>query len=243
MQGDAPEPKEHIVRAEAARAVGSDRFGAFFMGDAFKVRETCLSGHAKAVAAIKSAAPKAKVGMTLALQDMTAGPGGEHLYRKVFAEARLPFYAAANGDDFVGIQPYQRLVVGPTGYLPPAPGTELSRTGDDVSPRVIGDVVREVRNHCRAPILITENGINTTDDGERERHLWGAIAAVESCRSAGEPLLGYIHWTLMDNFEWYSGYGPRMGLYAVDRVTFARTPKPIVAVYRDLVARARHRAA
>ena len=57
MAREQPFPKEVLIRAEAARAVGSDRFGAFFMGDAFKVRDICLDGHAKAVQAIKSAAP------------------------------------------------------------------------------------------------------------------------------------------------------------------------------------------
>ena len=53
----------------------------------------------------------------------------------------------------------------------------------------------------------------------------------------GVPVLGYHHWTLMDNFEWIFGYGEQLGLHAVDRETFVRTPKPSAGVYAALVRR------
>ena len=51
----------------------------------------------------------------------------------------------------------------------------------------------------------------------------------------GVPVLGYHHWTLMDNFEWIFGYEAQLGLHSVDRETFARTAKPSAAVYAALV--------
>jgi beta-glucosidase len=42
----------------------------------------------------------------------------------------------------------------------------------------------------------------------------------------GVPVLGYIQWSLLDNFEWSIGYMAKFGLVAVDRKTFVRTPKP-----------------
>ena len=47
----------------------------------------------------------------------------------------------------------------------------------------------------------------------------------------GVPVLGYCHWTLLDNFEWIFGYGHQLGLHEVDRETFERTPKPSAGVY------------
>jgi beta-glucosidase len=53
------------------------------------------------------------------------------------------------------------------------------------------------------------------------------------------PVLGYHHWTLMDNFEWIFGYEPQLGLHAVDRSTYQRTAKPSAGVYAALVGEQR----
>jgi len=51
----------------------------------------------------------------------------------------------------------------------------------------------------------------------------------------GVPVLGYLRWTLMDNFEWIFGYGQQLGLHSVDRETSVRTPKPSAGVYSAIV--------
>ena len=45
----------------------------------------------------------------------------------------------------------------------------------------------------------------------------------------GIDVRGYTYWSLLDNFEWAEGYRPTFGLVAVDRTTFARTPRPSAA--------------
>jgi beta-glucosidase len=87
------------------------------------------------------------------------------------------------------------------------------------------------------PILITENGIATDDDTQRIAYTEGALRGLGEAIAAGADVRGYLHWSLMDNFEWFSGYGPKFGLVAVDRETFVRTPKPSLAWLGD-VARA-----
>jgi beta-glucosidase len=52
-------------------------------------------------------------------------------------------------------------------------------------------------------------------------------------------VVGYTHWTLLDNFEWVFGYAFHYGLHEVDRDSFARTPKPSAGMYADLVKRYR----
>jgi beta-glucosidase len=238
MRGDRVFDGEAAIVARASRALGSDRFGSYFMGDSFRVRDVCLQAHGLARDAIKAALPGVRVGMTLALQDLVPGPGGEVLYQRIFDNARRPFYEAARADDFLGVQPYMRLRVGPTGYLPPPAGVMLNDSGQEASPDVPPAVVREAWTHAQVPILVSENGIEAENDALRVRHLTASVAALHGVVADGVPLLGYVHWSLMDNFEWRSGYRPRFGLHAVDRVTFARTAKPSAAVYRELVVAA-----
>ena len=241
VAGHRPFAREAVIRAAAAKAVGSDRFSAFFQGDGIKVRDITIAAHAKGRDAIKAAAPHMRVGITLALQDLVAGPDGADMYRQLFDEARAPYYAACDHDDFIGVQPYNRLTTTKTGYVstPAGDGPEAWREYSD--PGVLAAVIREVHRHCRAPVLITENGIRTTDETVRITHLTESVAGLQRCRADGIPVLGYIYWSLIDNFEWSSGYVPRFGLYECDRTTFARTPKASAAAYRRLVAR--HRAA
>lgn len=239
MRGEKVFDGEAAIIARARSALGSDRFGSYFMGNSYRVREICLEAHMLGRDAIKTAVPGLKVGMTLALQDLVAGPDGEPLRARIFENARRPFYEAARGDDFLGVQPYMRLRLGRDAYLPAPAGVLLNDGGNEASPDVLPAVVREAWTHAKVPILITEHGLEAEDDSKRATHLPASVAALHRCFADGIPLLGYIHWSLMDNFEWRSGYKPRFGLYAVNRHTFKRTPKPSADVYRGLVRAAR----
>ena len=226
---------EPTLRAAAARAVGSDRFHMYFLGDSYKVRDVCLAAHAKGRDAIKAAVPGARVGITLALQQLTAGPGGESLYGRVFAEARAPFYAAASNDDFLGVQTYNKFETGPDGYLPAPADAMKDMFGYPTQPGALAASVREAYTHAKVPIFVTEHGHNTHDDAQRIQHLHAAMDGLETQIAAGVPVVGYMHWSLLDNFEWSSGYAPRFGLVAVDRKTFVRAPKPSLMAYGSLV--------
>lgn len=230
---------EPALRAAAAKAIGAERFHMYFLGDSYKVRDVCLAAHAKARDAVRGVAPGAKVGMTLALQELTAAPGGEALYRRIFDEARAPFYEAARQDDFIGVQTYNKFEAGPDGYAPwPADGMK-DMFGLPTPPGALAATVREAYTHAKVPVLVTEHGNNTADDRQRALHLRASLDGLAAVRAAGTPVLGYIHWSLLDNFEWSSGYVPRFGLVAVDRATFRRTPKPSLFAYRDLIAASR----
>ena len=84
------------------------------------------------------------------------------------------------------------------------------------------------------PVLVTENGLADADDSRRASFLRSHVEAVLAAERAGVRVAGYLHWSLVDNFEWLDGYGPKFGLYAVDRETLDRRERPSVAVFREI---------
>ena len=79
------------------------------------------------------------------------------------------------------------------------------------------------------PLLVTENGIATDDDTRRVEYIRRALDGVRKCREDGVPVIGYLHWSLLDNFEWQEGFSKTFGLIAVDRSSQKRMPKPSLA--------------
>ena len=84
-------------------------------------------------------------------------------------------------------------------------------------------------------MFVTEHGISTADDTVRAGFIEPALEGLGQAIRDGVPVIGYCHWSLMDNFEWIFGYTPKLGLFAVDRDTFERTPKPSVHAYAEAV--------
>ncbi|MCZ7530518.1 MAG: family 1 glycosylhydrolase [Acidimicrobiia bacterium] len=78
----------------------------------------------------------------------------------------------------------------------------------------------------QVPLHVTENGIAHENDDRRIDYVRSALEGVLACLDDGIDVGGYTYWSLLDNFEWAFGYGPRFGLVAVDRSTFERRPKP-----------------
>src|SRR5438067_7052771 len=137
------------------------------------------------------------------------------------------FLAATEGDDFFGVQTYTRTVVGPDGFLAPEPGARTTLMGYEFWPEALEACIRRASQLTGGlPILVTENGIGTADDGERIEYVERALAGVANCLADDIDVLGYTYWSALDNFEWTFGYRPTFGLVAVDRTTQARTPKP-----------------
>lgn len=188
-----------------------------------------MDAHRQSRAAIKELAPDSKVGWSPNTGDYQAAPGGEERRDAVLAQAIHPFWELSREDDFVGLQTYSRTVFGPDGALPPEPREETTLTGWEYYPEALGNTVRAVAAFTGKPVLITENGIATDDDELRIRFTTRALQGVRDAISDGIQVLGYQHWSLLDNWEWHSGFAMTFGLIAVDFDTFERTPKPSLA--------------
>jgi len=227
--GKTPDPAVRSIMdamlAEAAKASGSDRFSLMNAGDAAAMVAPVLEAHRLARQAIKTVRSDLPVGMSLAIpDDQAVGPDSRIEDKR--AAVYAPFFAEARHDDFLGVQTYGRSLIGAEGPLPTPKDTEQTQTGDEFYPQAIGATVRYAHESTGVPILVTENGLATNDDAQRARFIPAATAAVLAARADGVPVIGYLHWSLLDNFEWFSGYGPKFGLVSVDRTTFKRTIKP-----------------
>jgi beta-glucosidase len=213
--------------AAMTKATGSGRRppGNFLFTFSETGRDIILRAHTLARDAIRKASPATKVGITLALQDVQAQPGGEDEAEPVWAGQFTDFLPALDGDDFLGVQNYSRVVIGPDGDVPAASlGTEVTQMGYEFYPRALENVLRRAAS-AGLPLFVTENGIATTDDSRRTEFIRLALAGVERALSDGIDVRGYFYWSALDNFEWMLGYRPNFGLIAVDRDTQRRTVK------------------
>jgi len=192
----------------------------------FAVNEALVRAHRLAVEALRAGPGRFPVGITLSMEELVAGEGGQGTRDAAEQILENTFLDATEGDDFIGVQCYQRTVLGPTGPVPPPPGTRLTQLGYEYWPRVVEHTVRRAAAYTGLPVLVTENGIATEDDGERIEFLDEALRSLHRCLSEGIDVRGYFVWSLLDNFEWQLGFEPKLGLCAVDRTTFERTPKP-----------------
>lgn len=221
--------------AAAAKASGSDRFSVLNGGDPRPMIPGITAAHVEARAAIKAVRGGLPIGLSLAIPDEVA-IGTDSAIERKRADVYGPFFAVMDKDDFVGVQTYGRAYIGAEREVALPADAVRRPDGREWFPAAVGNVVRYVHRATAKPVLVTENGIDAADDRERARFIPAAIASVDAARRDGVPVLGYIHWSLLDNFEWFSGYGPRFGLVAVDRTSFRRTIKPSARAYAALVA-------
>jgi len=211
------------------------------------LRDKCnavfVLAHKKARQAVKSVS-SAPLGITLAMQefliDAPKNELGQAEAKRNSAWAGLedPFFEVARGDDFFGVQTYTRQYFGPLGRTKPSLDTRVTMMGYEFCPESLEGCIRRAWERTgHVPILVTENGIATTQDSERIEYVHGALEGVLRCLNDGIDVRGYTYWSLLDNFEWVFGYRPTFGLIGVDRTTQQRVPKPS-ASWLGQVARA-----
>jgi beta-glucosidase len=231
---------KHADRAAAATAALGAPVESFFLfagGAGYAAR--AVRAHDLARYAIKAAAPHVPVGMTMSIQECEAAPGGEAALAAYTQLAYAPFYEAAKGDDFLGVQTYTRMRFGPDGRAERTPplGAEITQMGYEYRPQALGVACRDAWAATNTPILVTESGIAAADDARRAAFIRAALESVHAAMADGVDIRGYVYWTLLDNYEWMSGYAPTFGLVGVDRRTQARAIKAS-AVMLGEIARA-----
>jgi beta-glucosidase len=98
--------------------------------------------------------------------------------------------------------------------------------------RVLKAVYRRTRGN--KPLYITENGFSDTLDDRRPRATLEHLATVHRAIREGVPVGGYMHWSLVDNFEWNNGWQVRFGLIEIDPITQQRMPRRSASMYGEI---------
>ncbi len=229
-----------------------------------RVFDHLLAAHAAAAAAIRERVPQAAIGIAHNMMafaperrwnplDRLLARTAHRCYNRGIVEAfatgrwnfLLPPATRMRGRrddlpasiDFFGVNFYSRLhlrspgrerIVGDFRYRDRA-GRGLTDNGWEIVPEALTPLIDEAAQAGK-PLVITENGLADADDRLRPGFLRDHVRAF-----ADDPRVhGYFHWSLLDNYEWLDGFGPRFGLYEVDRTTLERRARPSVAVFRDL---------
>lgn len=193
-----------------------------------------MDAHCAAVRAIKAIRPEIKVGLTLSLYDYQPVSGGEENAARLWQEDfgfYLPYF---KDDDFLGVQNYSRKIVDEKGTREPARDVPVTQMGYEDYPASIGNVLRKVAREFPGALIVTENGISTSDDARRCTFIREAVDGVKAAMEAGVSVKGYCYWSLLDNFEWQAGYSKTFGLIAVDRNTQIRYPKESLKVLGEI---------
>jgi beta-glucosidase len=153
--------------------------------------------------------------------------------------------------DFLGINYYSRSVASADGsWRAGASGLALTDMGWEIYPGGLTELLLRLnRDWPVPPLFVKENGAAFRDelkhgqvhDPERVAYLAAHIAAVGDALARGVPMAGYMVWSLLDNFEWASGYAKRFGIVHVDYATQQRTLKDSARWYRDFLQHQRER--
>jgi len=125
--------------------------------------------------------------------------------------------------DYLGLNVYTRWMVRAVGGKAHVamPGAPVNDLGWEIVPEVLGRAATWA-SRWNVPILITEHGVADSGDRLRPRALVESLLSLGDAIERGANVIGYLHWSLLDNFEWADGFHGRFGLYSVDFADAAR---------------------
>ena len=156
--------------------------------------------------------------------------------------------------DFLGVNFYNSikvlhvpLIFGPVQGVPCFPQADFicyphgrppylhGDNGNPIEPDEFRRLLLDYAGEFPMPIIVTENGVATTDGYLRSWYIIEHLKALRGALDDGADVRGYMHWSLIDNFEWLMAYTVRFGLYRVDFKTFERSPTEGSETYAAIV--------
>lgn len=139
--------------------------------------------------------------------------------------------------DILGINYYYSQRPGPISLLlgPSVRGKNFTMMGWRINPEGLFEEIRRVAKRYGKPMVITENGIATTDDAKRRWYMENHLAAIAKAIREGYDVRGYFSWSLADNYEWHWGYKATFGLSKMDPKTKDRKLKPSARWFANVI--------
>ena len=204
------------------------------------------AGHNRAYDAIHSVLPQAKVGIakhfvaflpenTWHLDDRLVVGAANWFFNRRFMNHTW------RSHDFIGVNYYQTNTKHVTVFPPRVDEEPWEGLRSDmdwaIRPEGLTHVLLEAKRYG-VPLYVTENGLADAADSRRADFIRSHLRASEDAQKGGADVRGYLHWSLLDNFEWAYGYGPRFGLVEVDYETQDRTPRRSAYVYKCIIEQA-----
>ena len=146
--------------------------------------------------------------------------------------------------DFIGLNYYTREYVRNRGFLLSDilgaecvlenPRFKMNCLGWEIYPQGLYKLIKAFSKY-KLPILISENGICTNDDAERSVFIVEHLKAVAMAMKERAHVIGYLYWSLLDNYEWADGFAPRFGLIEVDYTTQGRKVRESARKFEEII--------
>jgi beta-glucosidase len=192
-----------------------------------------------AAARIKEIKPSAKVVSVEALPWWSRAPldPGGLVYNTVMHSNFDHLDRIYDVCDIIGFNYYYSQMAGPLSFLSESyrHGHNFTMMGWRIDPAALGKQIRYVGKRYDKPMMITENGIATTNDQKRIKYLHDHMEQIRETMKEGYDVRGYFVWSLADNYEWHYGYVPKFGLATMDPVTKERVLKPSGYYYHAVI--------
>lgn len=218
------------------------------MREVLRVIKHMARAHRRAYRALHEITPRVPVGIAKNLIAYLPEEAG-HLDDQIIARVedwwfnhRFFSLTGRSTHDFIGANYYfttkQRVSLFPPSLKSVPWEGPTSDLGWPIRPEGLTHVLLEMKRYNK-PIYITENGLADAADSRRADFIRSHLRAVEAAQAQGADVRGYLHWSLLDNFEWADGFAPRFGLIEVDYKTLERKIRPSAYAYKAIIEQAR----
>jgi beta-glucosidase len=205
----------------------------------FQARKNMIEAHRKCYGIIKKSQSDLPVGITQFCNTFESCGFAKKLIDK-FQDFYNWGFVKSNQDchDFIGIDYYATFE---PKFLPPSIKRKTTQDrwtdiGWGIYPRGIYDICLQARKEFGdKPIYIFENGLADAKDKYRADFIREHLEYLKKAIDEGADVRGYFHWSLLDNFEWNLGYGPKFGLCEVDFKTIERRPRKSYYEYGKII--------